>query len=319
MMQTLIAAGPTSLGAPAANQTRPHRMSSGFERAITRSDSPFPRADRDGSASGDFPTIEVVPLVYQGEQVGELRLAPRPGERLLAPADRRLVDDLARQAGVAVRAVQLTHDLQRARARLVTGREEERRRLRRDLHDGLGPTLASQALTIDTARLMLNRDPVAAAALLQQAKEQSFSAVSEIRRVVYELRPPALDDLGLDGALRDLGSHFADTDLKVRIETPERLPPLSAAVEVAAYRIVQEALTNVARHAQAQHCTIKITVDTDLELTITDDGIGTPADRRAGVGLTSMRERAEELGGQCSIANRPEGGTTIAARLPLRD
>lgn len=262
---------------------------------------------------------EVVPLVYQGERVGELRLAPRPGERALAPADRRLVDDLARQAGIAVHAVQLTHDLQRARARLVTGREEERRRLRRDLHDGLGPTLASQALTIDTALLLLERDPQSAAALLHEAKAQSQSAVSEIRRVVYELRPPALDDLGLAGALKDLASHFEDTTLEIDVQTPDQLPTLSAAVEVAAFRIVQEALTNVARHAQTDRCTIRVNVGADLELTVTDAGIGIANDRRAGVGLASMRERAEELGGYCSITSSPDGGTIVAARLPLQN
>ena len=260
--------------------------------------------------------LEIVPLVYQGERVGELRLAPRAGERTLAPVDRRLIDDLARQAGVAVHAVQLTRDLQRARERLVTGREEERRRLRRDLHDGLGPTLASQALTIDTARLMIERDPLTAASLLLEAKAQSQAAVSEIRRVVYELRPPALDDLGLVGALKELADQFVDTGLKVTIETVGQLPRLSAAVEVAAYRIVQEALTNVARHAQARTCEVKISGDAGLALNIIDDGLGIPDQRCAGVGLASMRERAEELGGRCWVARNAVGGTTVTAHLP---
>lgn len=273
------------------------------------------------AAIGDEPdtTIEIVPLVYHGERVGELRLAPRTGEPALAPADRHLVDDLARQAGMAVHAVQLTHELQRARARLVTGREEERRRLRRDLHDGLGPTLASQALTIDTARVLIDRDSQAATELLLEAKTQSQTAVSEIRRVVYELRPPALDDLGLEGALRDLAAQFVDTNLEIAVETSQPLPKLSAAVEVAAYRIVQEALTNVTRHAQAGYCWINLTADVDLRLTIIDDGIGIPVDRRAGVGLTSMRERAEELGGMWSIAPGPKGGTTVSTQLPLNE
>lgn len=259
----------------------------------------------------------VVPLVYQGEAVGELRLAPRHGEQALTRADRRLVDDIARQAGIAVRATQLTRDLQRARERLVTAREEERRRLRRDLHDGLGPALASQALTVDTAQLLLARDPQAASALLKAVKEQSQAAVAEIRRVAYALRPPALDDLGLVGALRDAASKYAGTALAVAVEAPEELPSLPAAVEVAAFRIAQEAVANVARHAHARSCTVALAVGATLEVTIADDGVGIAAGRRAGVGLASMRERAEELGGTCIIEPNPGGGTRVTARLPL--
>lgn len=259
----------------------------------------------------------VVPLSYQGAPVGELRLAPRLGERALSPADQRLVNDLARQAGIAVHAIGLTRDLQRARARLVTAREEERRRLRRDLHDGLGPTLASQALIVDTAALLITDDPHGAAALLREAKTQSQAAVNEIRRVVYALRPPALDDLGLTGALQEAASSYASIRLEIAVAVPTLLPPLSAAVEVAAYRIVQEALVNIARHAHAQHGIVALTIDTALEIAITDDGIGIAADRRAGVGLTSMRERAEELGGTCTVAPSLGGGTRVSARLPL--
>ena len=263
--------------------------------------------------------LEVVPLIHQGAQVGELRLAPRPGEAALTSADRRLLTELARQAGMVVHSVLLTQDLHRARIRLVTGREEERRRLRRDLHDGLGPTLASQALTIDAARILIDRDPSSAAALLREAKAQSQAAVGEIRRVVYQLRPPALDDLGLVGALRDLAGQYAGTELLVAVEAPSSLPTLPAAVEVAVFRIAQEAVTNVARHAQATTCRIEITVDECLTLTITDDGLGMATDRRAGVGLTSMRERAEELGGTCMISSAAGNGTTVTAKLPLGD
>ncbi len=284
--------------------------------ALNQGDSSFVAAERGAQPST---ALEVVPLIYQGEQVGELRLSPRPGEATLAPADRRLLHDLASQAGMVVHSVQLTQDLHRARVRLVTGREEERRRLRRDLHDGLGPTLASQALTIDAARILIERDPSGAADLLRDAKAQSQAAVGEIRRVVYELRPPALDDLGLVGTLRDLASQYAGAGLIVSLEAPASLPALSAAVEVAVYRISQEAITNVARHARATSCAIDISVNGCLTLSISDNGVGIPADRRAGVGLTSMRERAEELGGSCSIANRAEGGTIVVAHLPLQD
>jgi signal transduction histidine kinase len=115
-------------------------------------------------------------------------------------------------------------------------------------------------------------------------------------------------------ALRQVGNA---PGLCITIDAPERLPALSAAVEVAAYRIVQEALSNVVRHAQAQNCRIHLSVDDALCLEIDDDGVGMPSDRQAGVGLSSMRERAEELGGICLVEALPAGGTRVWARLPL--
>ncbi len=268
-----------------------------------------------------------LPLVYQNEMVGQLLLAPRaPGESF-SPADRRLLDDLAREAGVAVYAVRLTTDLQRlaadlqrSRERLVTTREEERRRLRRDLHDGLGPTLASLAQRLDTARILVSRDPDAAVALLGDVKTQVKATIADIRQLVYALRPPALDELGLVSAIREYATHYNESDgLRVALKAPERLPPLPAAVEVAAYRIVLEALTNVARHAQAQNCHIRmeLTEAQALWLEITDDGGGLPTGYRAGVGLAAMRERAMELGGECRIEPGSTRGTRVWARLPL--
>ena len=259
-----------------------------------------------------------VPLVYQGERMGELRLAPRPGERALAPADQRLLEDLARQAGVAAHAVRLTADLRRSRERLVSIREEERRRLRRDLHDGLGPMLGSLTLKLDVADDLVERDPAGAHALLRDLKAQAQGAIADIRRLVYDLRPPALDDLGLVGALRAEAAQHERGALLVAVEAPVELPPLPAAVEVAAYRIAQEALTNVARHAGARSCTIRLAVDNDaLVLEVIDDGRGLRADRGRGVGLASMRERAEELGGTCVVEARPGGGTGVRAALPF--
>ena len=188
-----------------------------------------------------------LPLVYQHEAVGQLVLAPRLGEEGFSPTDRRLLDDLARQAGTAAYAVLLTADLRRTRERLVAAREEERRRLRRDLHDGLGPQLSSQALTIDAVRALMRQDPDTAEALLLDLKQQAQDAVADIRRLVYALRPPALDDLGLIGVLRETAAQYGQNGLVVSVDVPEPLPPLPAAVEVAAYRIVQEAMNNVAR------------------------------------------------------------------------
>jgi signal transduction histidine kinase len=267
-----------------------------------------------------------VPLVYQAEPIGRLLLGPRaPGEPF-SPADRRLLADLAGPVAMAASAVQLTTDLQRSRQRLVTALEEERRRLRRDLHDGLGPTLAGVTLEIGAARNLLGRDPAAADALLARLQADTKAATAEIRRVVYGLRPPALDELGLVGAIREEAGRFASAEhaggtaglgLVVSVQAPEGLDGLPAAVEVAAYRITLEALTNVARHAAASHCTIQLTLHDGLELQVADDGTGLPADYRAGVGLASLRERAAELGGVCTVESLAAGGTTVRAHLPI--
>jgi signal transduction histidine kinase len=269
-----------------------------------------------------------LPLVYQGEPVGELLLGPRaPGEGF-SPADRRLLDDLAHQAGVAVHAVHLTTDLRRARERLVSAREEERRRLRRDLHDGLGPQLAAQTLKVGSARVLLMHDQQAADRLLAELEDDIQHALADIRRLVYALRPPALDELGLVGALRASAAQYLQRNqggvvpssangLRISVEAPEVLPPLPAGVEVAIYRIVQEALANVVRHAGARTCRVRVWVDGALHLMVTDDGVGLPPEPRTGVGLASMRERAEELGGTCEVERGPEGGTRVTVVLPL--
>ncbi len=271
-----------------------------------------------------------LPLVYGGETVGRLVLGPRAGEDGFADSERRLLEDLAHQIGASAHgalmtdeALRLSSDLQRSRERLVEAREEERRRLRRDLHDGLGPQLSSQALTIDAVRKLMRRDPDAAEELLLELKADAQNAVTDIRRLVYGLRPPALDDLGLLGALRETAAQYGAKGLSVSVKAPETLPPLSAAVEVAAYRIAQKALTNVVRHAAARSSTVRLAIeDGALRVEVRDDGVGMPdpqADHtgRAGVGLTSMRERATELGGSLVVGPLPEGGTRVLARLPL--
>ena len=279
---------------------------------------------------------ESLPLVYQREEIGRLVIAPRaPGETFSA-TDHKLLEDLARQAEVAAHAVRLTADLQRSRERLVATREEERRRLRRDLHDGVGPTLTGLALQLNAARKMVDRNlPQDAAETLARLEERTEDTIAEMRRLIYGLRPPALDDLGLLASIRQQAQsqgmfdypagaesdERAENRPRFSMEAPEELPPLPAAVEVACYRIVQEALTNVARHAHAGVCHVGIAVAGEagvLEVEIADDGIGIPGDRVAGVGLSSMRERAEELGGTLVVGPAPERGTRVLARLPLR-
>jgi signal transduction histidine kinase len=277
-------------------------------------------------ASSGMPTADPmrVPLLYQAEVIGYLLLAARAGDTF-GKADQRLLADLARQAGVAVYAVRLTTHLQRlttslqqARERLVTTREEERRRLRRDLHDGLGPTLASLTFKVDAARNLLTHDSARADALLDAVRQQAQQAITDIRRLVYNLRPPALDELGLLSALREQAALYQHQGLEVAFDSPSSLPPLPAAVEVAVYRIAQEALTNVARHAQAHHCLLRLAIEAEaLHLDIRDDGKGIPPAHRMGVGLHTMHERASELGGSCIITPGSPGGTTIQVRLPL--
>lgn len=269
-----------------------------------------------------------LPLEYRGETVGLLIVAPRSAREPLGDADLRLLGDLARQAGVAAHAVGLTQDLRRSRERLVTAREEERRRLRRDLHDGLGPSLAGIALEIESARGLVERDPGAARELLATLRGEVQESIADIRRIAYDLRPPTLDEFGLVAAVREQaarmgaakGAGAVANGLRVAVETPGAIPPLPAAVEVAAYRIALEALANVSRHAGASHCTVRIAVNGELELEVEDDGAGIRGGQGKGVGLLSMRERAEELGGALSVGAGSGGrGTLVSARLPVEE
>jgi signal transduction histidine kinase len=272
-----------------------------------------------------------IPLTYQTETIGALLLGPRaPGEPWAA-ADRNLLDELARHAGAAAHTVRLTVDLQRsntelvaARERLVTAREEERRRLRRDLHDGLGPALAALTLKVGAARKLLSHDQVAADSILADLSSDVEETVADIRRLVYNLRPPTLDELGLVGAIRERAAQYAANSgaesasrLRIVVDAPDRLPPLPAAVEVAAYRITQEALSNVQTHAQARSSYVRLALDDTLQLEISDDGVGLPAERRTGVGLAAMRERAIELGGTCVVERLSTGGTRVLASFPV--
>ncbi|MEU4700301.1 sensor histidine kinase [Nonomuraea dietziae] len=254
------------------------------------------------------PGEQATPLIWHGRPVGRLLLA---GE----PPDPGLLDMLVRHLAEVAHAVRLTADLQRSRERILATREEERRRLRRDLHDGLGPTLASLAMTVDEARLRLSKDPAAVDPLLHRVRSQMATAIGDVRDLVYGLRPPALDELGLEGALRSLAEGPGP---RVVVVVTGRLKDLPPEVGVAAYRIAQEAVTNVRRHAHATTALIRLERQEELWLTVSDDGIGLQEERRNGVGLASMRERAAEAGGDCVVTGRPGGGTEVVVRLPLK-
>lgn len=262
--------------------------------------------------------VEVVVMSYQHQAIGQLLVAPRAPGEFFSPADLSLLNTIARLTATTARTIQLTDEVQEARVRTVSAREEERRRLRRDLHDGLGPVLAGQGLKLAAARQLLRDKPDVAERLLDEVMSQSETTVTEVRRLVYALRPPTLDEFGLVEAIREHVAKIGTTAaLQIQVDAPATLPEIPAAIEVAAFRIVQEALNNVIRHAQARHCTIAITTNGALQLSIQDDGTGLSAQTRSGVGLQSMRERATEVGGICTIENGALGGVIVRLSLPL--
>ena len=264
--------------------------------------------------------LHEVPLSFRGEPVGRLSVTPRTARDPFSASDLRLLDDLGRQIGVAAYAMLLGQALQRSRVSLVATREDERRRIRRDLHDGLGPALAGIALGLDAVSRLAEQDATTAAALAQQLKDEVQASLSDVRRLVEDLRPPALDQLGLIGAVRQQAGRLTERDpqLSVTVESAS-VPTLPAAVEVAAYRIATEALNNVSRHAVATRCRVSIGVDEDgsLRVDVEDDGAGMPDGTRPGVGLTAMRERATELGGTCEVGRGERGGTRVRASIPV--
>ena len=256
-----------------------------------------------------------IPLSAFGSLMGSLSY--RETDPPLRPRDRRLLEDLAGHLGGVLHARMLTQDLQRARERLVLGREEERRRLRRDLHDGLGPALAGHLLRLDVIAQRLPPD-TPAAQLVDTLRTELRDTVQDVRRLVEGLRPPALDELGLAGALRQSSSRLSSgggVAVTVRCDDPPALP---AAIEVAAYRIATEAMTNVVKHAAARQCVIDVEVEPgELVVRVRDDGVGlTGSDAGWGHGLRTMRERAEELRGTFQ-AYATGSGTIVLARLPL--
>ena len=314
---------------PTIVETVAHALKLPYTAITLKQEEGWSTAASFGAAQG---SLVHLPLLYQGEPVGELLLAPRSPGEAFSSADRKLLEDLSRQAGMAVHTValsreleRLTQDLRSSRTALVTAREEERRRLRRDIHDGLGSALASLNWRAGALRSALTHDLAAADALVAEQQVIIRSTIADIRRLVYNLRLPSLDELGLVGALRERVAHATmSTDngqvakLHVTVEAVEDLPPLPAAIEVAAYRIVQEALTNVVRHAHASTCQVRLSVvEGTLYVEVTDDGVGIAIGQQAGVGLLSMRERAAEVGGSCHIRPRPRGGTQVCASLPL--
>ncbi len=295
-------------------------------------------------ASAGEPTDDVhaFPIIHRGEELGTLFVASRSPGEAFSTEDHKLLEVLQRQAGPVVQNVNMTvgmkllaEDLQESREKLVLAREEERRQIRRNLHDDLAPRLAALALNAATAEKYVKKDPDIATELLAELRKVIRSTVDEIRTLVHDLRPPTLDELGLIGAIQErisdlskTNQHLSDANefplLEIELQAPPQLPSLPAAVEVAAYRIITESMVNVVRHAKAAHCTVRLELSptNQLRIEIKDDGTGiiplAKPSGKGGIGLGSIRERAAELGGQCTIERVDEGGTRVLAILPFQ-
>lgn len=273
------------------------------------------------AASTGPPTTyrRVVELHHRGDVVGRLVVGWEDGPSL-RERDQEVLDQLAGPLSLAVGWVRLASDLRRSSVAIVSAREEERRRLRRDLHDGLGPALTGVSLGLRTAVRQLGRsaDPDAVApsrVLLERVADEVDSVVVELKRIVRDLRPTALDQLGLVGAVAEFTHTFGE-DLQFHLALPPAPVELPAAVEVAIYRIVTEAVTNVVRHAGAASCWLTIATGATVEIDVVDDGVGIADEAAAGVGLAAMRERATELGGTVLLLPNAPRGTRVHVQLP---
>lgn len=257
----------------------------------------------------------VVPLLHRGQTVGVVEVTAPAGETLDSRAE-QLITDFGSVAAAALLVHAQAQEVAAARERLNRVRIEERRVIRREIHDGLGPSLAGLRLGLQGARNLLDSDPPAAARILEQLQDDLATQVAEVRKLSHNLLPPILDELGLAPALHELAKRHTEaglpTDVEVRV--PDRLPQR---VALAAYGIASEALANSARHSGGRRCQISAGLEGDtLILTVTDDGRGIAADATPGVGSLAMRERAEELGGTLRVDSTPGSGTVIEARLP---
>lgn len=260
--------------------------------------------------------IVTYPVSYLDQPLATLLVSHRAKNRPLTDSDDAILRECAQQMGIALYVVGLTAVLQTAREQLIIAREAERRRIRNDLHDGLAPTLSSFQLQLGTIRRLLSQNPAQAEQMIAELSSDLREATAVIRQLVYDLRPPLLDDLGLIEAIKNM--RLTDTSLQLTVIAPDPLPTLSAAVEVALYRIASEALHNITKHAQATRCTINLLPEADsILLTIVDDGQGIGANQLGGIGIQSMRDRATELGGTFTIQPISASGTQLEVRLPL--
>ncbi|WP_308466306.1 sensor histidine kinase [Rathayibacter soli] len=276
-----------------------------------------------GAVSGN--AVELL-LEYGGDPVGILQIGLRAGQRFLDPSDERLLNEIAREAGAAVDGVRRERELARSRAALAMARETERDRIRRDLHDGLGPALAGVALGLGAAHKAIAPLAPETAKLLTQLQAEVRDSLRDVKALVADLRPLPLETGGLAASIERYAAVLVERSLgRLTIAASVDVSPLPEDVETALYRIVLESLTNVTRHASASSCMIDIhEANGVVFLSVTDNGIGMPVaagavsldSSSAGIGLRSMVERARELGGELTVTSVPDAGTSVRARLP---
>jgi two-component system NarL family sensor kinase len=274
--------------------------------------------------AAEFTSMASVPMVTaDGDVVGVVNLHSR-ARRDWGAADLELLQSTVRLVAGAVHTARLVRSLESRRteqqqlsARLVAAAEQERVRLAGELHDGVAQALAAVSFHLSAARESLLDDAAGAGEQLARAAELLDLASQETRSAVRALRPPLLDDLGLDAALRTLAGEVPGVDLDLDVQLgPVRLHPDQ---ETALYRIAQEALRNVARHAQARHVLLRVVREPQaVVLAVVDDGIGCRPDRAGDShGLRSMADRARLLGAALEVTGRPGEGTAVRVAVPL--
>jgi signal transduction histidine kinase len=259
----------------------------------------------------------VLPLVYRGERIGEMRVSTRtPGEPY-GRVDRALLDQLANETSALVYALRRDSELQAMRRRALETVAEERARLGRDLHDGIAPLLAGAGLTAEALRKGMTpgtTDEQDAERLASRLR----NAATEIRRLAHDLQPSPVDDRGLKAALADYIAALEAPEIpQIRLHA-EVAASLPTAIEQGAYLVVLEALNNVVGHAHAKHCEVSITLaPRELVLRVADDGVGLRQPYVSGIGITSMRSRVQALGGVFDLGAASGGGTLLQARIPV--
>jgi signal transduction histidine kinase len=270
------------------------------------------RTVESGVATGPSSTI---PIIHRGQVLGELVVALRRGENRLRGREQALLSDLAGHAALVLDSITLAGSLQESREHVVAAREEERRRLRMDLHDGLGPQLTGIAMGLDVVSEKVDQRDVVAT--LEGLRSELIGALEDVRRLVAGLRPPRLDDVGLAGAIAEAVDRAGRGGLDITFVGPvgsnHQLP---AAVEVAILRIAEEAVTNVVRHAQATTCHVELAIGDHVALVVEDNGLGGTS-VSGGTGLESMKHRSEELGGSFLVDKQHQAGWRLSVSVPL--
>lgn len=261
--------------------------------------------------------VEHLELLSDGQQIGRLLVSPRRGEDGLSNQDSELLANLGRHAAVAAQVSQLSNTLREAQHQVLVGREAERDRVQRDLHDRVGPVLVGLALQLSA--IEGEPDPRAASARLERLGAQLHIALEDVRRLARDLRPAELEDIGLSAAIEAAANRLSNnTGMRFDVHVPLVLPRLTRECEDAAYIVMLEAMTNAVRHSAGRRGTVRLAADSahTVEGIIDDDGGGIDDPGSTGTGLRSMRIRIADCGGEFDVLKAPAGGTRIRFQLP---